>query len=31
MSGKLRDQCPNLDWFRSPAHARKMITCWRHR
>lgn len=30
LNGKLRDECLNLHWFRSLAHARAEITHWRH-
>ncbi len=30
LNGKLRDECLNLHWFRSLAHAREEITRWRH-
>ena len=30
LNGKLRDECLNLHWFRSLAHARDEIARWRH-
>ena len=30
LSGKLRDECLNLHWFRSLRHAREEIERWRH-
>jgi putative transposase len=30
LNGRMRDECPNLHWFRSLRHARDKITEWRH-